>query len=422
MAYDNPQGAYDTDASAIRTAAQRIQTLYPHLGPGSRVSSDARDDLRELARDCGLTDVYGPNDADLISVYRVALRDAEIAKRTARKIQLRLHPEAAPNGPSPADLMRAVRDATQPLETRLDAISGDLRADFATLVADASASTLDAMRDALHGAAHKAATEALKSLTPTRLEVQLPNAEPVPLGLVHKLTGEIIEDLADGVNVYLHGPAGSGKTTLAEKVAKAFGVKAYYAAKVEHEYQLMGFVNAKGYVRTQFRDAYEFGGIFLFDEFDASCAAAVVALNMALANGICAFPDGMVTRHPDFKVIAAGNTVLGGATEAYQGRQQLDAASVDRFTFTEFGYDEDLERALASDADWVAYVQAVRAEVARRGFSHLVTPRATIDGCKLLARGTRTWSQVANKVIWKGLDRDTVATLQDATAHAFKGI
>lgn len=272
--------------------------------------------------------------------------------------------------------------------------------------------TLKAVTDALPEAVKGHVADALKAIMPTTLHVVLPNSAPTPLGVVHRETGKIIRMLAAGVNVYLHGPAGSGKTTVGRKAAEAFDLPFYFAAKVESEYMLLGFKGATGEtVRTQFREAYEHGGVFLFDELDGSSPAAVVALNAALANGICPFPDGIITRHANFKCIGAGNTKLGGASRQYVGRAQLDAASVDRFAFVEFGYDDSLETALATNAPWCAYVQDARRAVGERGLTHLITPRATYDGCKLLEAGL-TAAEVASAVVWKGLDTETVAQIQ----------
>ena len=258
--------------------------------------------------------------------------------------------------------------------------------------------------------------EALKLQTPTRLEVSLNGAPPVATGTVHRDVPRILKYLAAGVNVYLHGPAGSGKTTAARQCANALGQKFYFAAKVESEYLLLGFRDAKGEaVRTPFREAYEHGGLFLLDELDASSPGAIVALNAALANGVCPFPDGTIARHADFRCIAAGNTTLSGYSRQYTGRNQLDAASVDRFAFIEFGYDEVLERSLASNAVWCDYVQQVRKAVLARGLPKLVTPRATLDGCTLLAAGD-TWENVEQACIWKGLDADTVAQIKSAVS------
>ena len=84
-------------------------------------------------------------------------------------------------------------------------------------------------------------------------------------------------------------------------------------------------------VSTEFRKAYENGGLFLFDEIDASMPGAILAFNAALANNFMDFPDKKVPRHKDFYCIAAANTFGSGADRQYVGRNQLDAASLDRF-------------------------------------------------------------------------------------------
>lgn len=421
-----------TSLEHIKNTARGI-TAARNLGPGSYVPISLRDQLEDLARLAGVTyeAMSKVTDTDLIGLYQVACKSEPSAKVVASKINglrdpafdpFKAEPAPVP-GPTGADL-DAIRDlikrevkegALDSLQGVLDAMASEHATAIARIPSDAVDAATQAMRAELATAAHDAALEALKSITPTMLEIKRPDAaDPVPLGLVHKKTPQVIAALSAGINVYLYGPAGSGKTTLAEKVATAFGLKAYYAAKVESEYQLLGFKDAKGEtVRTQFREAYEHGGVFLFDELDGSAPSAVVALNMALANGVCPFPDGMVQRHKDFVCIGAGNTKLTGANRQYAGRNQLDAASIDRFAFIEFGYDDDLETALAGDASWCKYVQRVRAVVAERGLNHLVTPRATYDGCKLLASGIDR-ETVAAMVVYKGLDADTVRQIEAA--------
>ena len=417
----------------IRDMAMDIRREYGVIDaahPMGRASSLARS-MEDIALACGLKRdlVLKATKQDLISVYLVALKDVNAAKQVAQRIAMRLddslfgkpgtaQPTTAPALDTEA-LKALMRDAVhagalQPLQAALDTMDRELRHDMR----ESQRATLDAAIEIMRAGMTDAATEALRKLTPTRIDVSLDGAPPVALGLVHKATPRIIAMLAAGVNVYLHGPAGSGKTTVARKAAEAFGLKFYFAAKVESEYQLLGFKDAKGEtVRTQFREAYEYGGMFLFDEMDASSSSAVVALNAALANGVCAFPDGIVQRHKDFHCIGAGNTALTGATRQYSGRNQLDAASIDRFAFVEFDYDDDLERALATDSVWCGYVQAVRRAVKERGLNHLVTPRATYDGCKLLAAGL-DWDAVASAVVFKGLDADTVKQIASAIDYS----
>lgn len=405
-----------------------------------------RDALEGLAIMCGLDDklAVAASLADLKALYETVKKRPEsgyqVAQRIARKhgegnpldsflsppqTPSEAAPEVAKGGPT-ADQIRVVMEK---VAVRLDDEFRKYVGEKVNPIADEQAehdrriAELAEVMDTeyarvLHEVAEQipaAVDAAIKSMTPTQLVVTMPEATPVVLGLVHYATADIIKALAANLNVYLHGPAGSGKTTVARKCAEAFGLPFYTAAKVESEYLLLGFKDAQGQtVRTQFREAYEHGGVFLFDELDASSPGAVVAMNMALANGVCPFPDGNVKRHESFKCIAAGNTVLSGATHAYAGRNQLDAASVDRFFFIEFGYDEQLELAIASNRDWALYVQAVRQAVKERGLRHLVTPRATLDAA--LAAGF-TWEQAEAACVYKGLDHDTIGQVRSAAVR-----
>lgn len=322
-----------------------------------------------------------------------------------------------PNPPSPRDMDKYALKVN--VDSDIRTLRSDLNLDYRARVGELRqeqrdlqknlTDTLVKVTEALPEVVKAHTLEALKALTPVTLHVVRQNEAPTVLGTVHRKLAPLIKMLAAGVNVYLHGPAGSGKTTAGRQVAESFGLPFYFAAKVESEYMLLGFKDARGEtVRTQFREAYEHGGVFLFDELDGSSPSAVVALNAALANGICPFPDGTISRHKDFKCIGAGNTKLSGASRQYVGRAQLDAASIDRFAFLEWGYDDALETALATDAKWCEFVQAARKAVADRGLPHLITPRATLDGCRLLEAGIE-WDEVASAVVWKGLDAETVS-------------
>lgn len=236
------------------------------------------------------------------------------------------------------------------------------------------------------------------------LEISIGTAPKVTVARAHKKLATVLTMVAAGASPFLVGPAGSGKTTLAEQIATALGRKFYMAARVTSEYKLVGFIDAQGrIVRTQFREAYEHGGIFLFDEVDASDPDALTAFNAALANGLGDFPDDMVPRHKDFSAIAAGNTFGRGADRQYVGRNQLDAATLDRFQTVEIDYDEALEPLLAGNDEWTRYVQSVRHAIEQEKVRHIVSPRASISGARLLAAGMER-SEVIDCCIWKGLD------------------
>jgi MoxR-like ATPase len=171
---------------------------------------------------------------------------------------------------------------------------------------------------------------------------------------------------------------------------------------------IFGYMDANGnYVTTEFRRRFEEGGVFLLDEIDAGHGGVLTAVNAALAGTLCAFPDGMIRKHEDFVCLAAGNTYGTGATREYVGRNQLDAATLDRFDFIDFPYDAALEKAIVAsaggDPDWVDFVQTVRVAVDELKLRHVVSPRASINGAKLLKAG-RPRDEVVRTQVWKSLD------------------
>ena len=249
--------------------------------------------------------------------------------------------------------------------------------------------------------------ENLKSRKPLDLIVKLDNSKPKDFGKQHCQFPSLLQILATKLNVYLAGPAGSGKTYAAEKCAQAFEVPFYFTGAVASEFKLTGFIDAQGrIVSTEFRKAFENGGLFLFDEIDASYPQAVLAFNAALANDYMDFPDKRVQRHEKFYCIAAANTFGQGADRQYVGRNQLDAASLDRFVFLDWKYDENLERELAGNQSWSDYVQKVRRYIETQKIRHIVSPRASIYGAKLLANGISR-DIVEQTILWKGLDDAT---------------
>jgi hypothetical protein len=234
----------------------------------------------------------------------------------------------------------------------------------------------------------------------------------IPAGTYrHKIFETVLKSVVCG-NVAVIGPAGSGKTTLAEQVALALGVPFYFCGAINSEYKLTGFMDAHGkLVRTAFREAYENGGLFLFDEIDGSNPNAVLAFNAALANGRADFPDGTVKRHENFYCMAAANTYWTGQDRVYVGRNQLDGATLDRFIFIDMDYDEALERKISGNEDWTRRVRDIRRAVKDLKIRHIVSPRASIMGAKLLAQGVSE-TEVLKLVVYKGLDQDSVSKIQ----------
>jgi cobaltochelatase CobS len=257
---------------------------------------------------------------------------------------------------------------------------------------------------------------------PPTIRIQVPDRPEVEIGRQHERFPLLLQVLACGLNVLLVGPAGTGKTTAARKAAEALGLgfSCLSVGPQTSKSDLLGFVDAGGtYRESLFVQAYRDGGVFLLDEIDAGNAGVLTVLNAALAGDVMATPVGMVARSPRFLTVAGANTYGQGASRQYVGRNQLDAATLDRFAVLDWPVDEGLEAAmvglpapapvldlgrggLLDAAGWLARVRAVRAGCEKQQVRAVVSPRATQAGVALLAAGVgRFW--VEEMVLWRGM-------------------
>lgn len=423
-----PRGIDPNSIADLVTLEQEAGFPIGELPSGVSVAGNVRSALRKLARAYGLPAGIMSSD-HLRTLWNAASRINHAARRAAADTLRASYPETTGDTPrpvpapvpTPAPVTPTPTPPTpkeEPVDTTptptapadIDAAKEAARkmAEAMSIIAGMSASKPGALDEAaiialIHEHAPKAPEVRITVATPTG-PVTIPGDKPR-----HNVFPRVLRALLAGCNVMLVGPAGSGKTTIAEQCAEAIAAATghetpfYFNGAITSEYKLSGFIDAQGrIVSTAFRRAYEDGGVYLFDEVDASLPQALLAFNAALANGFYDFPDGVVRRHPNFRCIAAANTYGRGADRQYVGRNQLDAASIDRFVFVTMDYDETLERALSPNAEWTDHVQSVRTAVARAKVRHVVSPRATFAGAALLAAGAPWW-EVEEDVIWKGL-------------------
>lgn len=238
----------------------------------------------------------------------------------------------------------------------------------------------------------------------------------IPDGPVKHEKYELIKKcLEKGRNIYLAGPAGSGKNFTVEQIAKELGWGFYYSNSVQQEYKLTGFIDAGGeYHETEFFKACNEGSdnhvIFFLDEMDASIPEVLVLLNSAIANGYFEFPIGRV----DFdKVhfVAAGNTVGSGADEMYTGRMVLDQATLDRFVIIEFDYSLNVELKLSKgNAELVGFIRQLRDEAKDKGIRATFSYRCITDVTEL--EDVLDLQDIIKIAVVKGMDRDTINTLR----------
>lgn len=235
-------------------------------------------------------------------------------------------------------------------------------------------------------------------LTVTKVIVETKaTGETKDMGIQHKCFPDLMCAATardkDGfyLNVWLVGPAGTGKSTAPRKIAEALTLRFFVQGALCSAHEMLGYVDGGGtYHRTAFREAWEHGGVFLKDEIDADLVQATMPFNGALANGLCTFPDSPIPmpRHKDCVIIAAANTWGLAATRDYCGRNKMDAAFLNRFVQVEWPIDEALELATAPNREWCLKVQAWRKAVRAKGISGvMITPRATYYGAALIANG-----------------------------------
>lgn len=334
-----------------------------------------------------------------------------------------------------------IRDAREELESRGEVIEGkadtpvngpQIAAGEAEVhagtddPADMLASAIKALtgspqidRAELERVAREVAREVVEDIVyPTRTVVLRADDTAKPIeGGTHRQLGDVITSVLAGEHVMMVGPAGTGKSTIASQTADALGLE-YYSISLSPQTpasQIVGYMQAQGeYVETLFRRAYEHGGLFHFDEIDNAHPSVLATINAALANGSMAFPDGMVKRHDDFRVVASANTYGRGANRSYVGRQAIDAATLDRFTIETIEIDEALETALCMSSGLesvqvdrvLKYVRGLRENTERHGLNVILSPRATMGMCRLLRAG-RSWESAVESRVRRGLDDST---------------
>ncbi len=258
------------------------------------------------------------------------------------------------------------------------------------------------------------ATEAAKDVMTkdgaVKLEIVKHDTPKITIDLAHKKLPLLVYYLSQRQHVYSYGPHGSGKSTGAQQAAQALSLKYGYISLTPQtpESRLLGYQTASGsYVRTQFRDCYEHGGVFCIDEVDNASPSLLTVLNGSMENGHCPFPDGLISRHDDFVMVGTGNTCGRGANPSYPERRPFDSAFADRFTYLEWNYDEKLERKIAlainPDSDkWIEWVQDVRRWATKNHPRFVPSPRATFRIARFLKDGQAKQEEILDGAMWRG--------------------
>jgi hypothetical protein len=193
------------------------------------------------------------------------------------------------------------------------------------------------------------------------------------------------------------GPAGNGKTTTVEIALQAHNIP-FLALSCTSATEVVDLVGGRiltsegeewqdGIVTRAFRE----GKAVVLDEADTLDPRVMMALQNALQDagpdGKARFvntPDGRVYPTALCPIILCMNTTGGGANRAYTGRARLDAASLDRLTYIQTDYENEVEILQAQGyrkktaQTIVKWAQSTRAKIHDAGMTLTLSPRTLL--------------------------------------------
>lgn len=319
-------------------------------------------------------------------------------------------PQPEPTQPEHVQPEQPKTDTTQPTAFNVSGLEGGLAQVFAPVFQQVAAqieANIRANVDAEMSDLKRVAEEKARTL-----KIELPDGTKTKVdGITMEGFDDMVRDLAAGYAVYMYGPAGTGKSHTAKQLAAALGLPYYELNQVEFAHEVAGYGDASGkYVPTPLYEAVTKGGLLFFDEFDRSAQSATTIVNTLLANRRFTFPVvGNVEAHPNFRVVAAGNTTMTGASNEYVAANVIDASSRDRFIFYKTYYDERIEKPVhaQNDAELVTFMQDLREAIKKSHVSLVASMRAT-QYLKARENNKRT---ALERGLFKGMDAEDIRVL-----------
>jgi len=183
--------------------------------------------------------------------------------------------------------------------------------------------------------------------------------------IYHEETIEVVKAVIEGLNPYLYGPSGGGKSITAIQVGELLGLSTLTLGYINEEYQVVGAEPFLGnYKRSGMQECFEEGKLAFIDEFDNGNQRATVIVNPFLRKSTKYYTfanNEQVLRHPNFRIIAAANTDGKGGTRSHITREKIEESVRQRFHPFFIGYDTRVEKSLIKDyPEWYNFILAFR--------------------------------------------------------------
>jgi hypothetical protein len=100
----------------------------------------------------------------------------------------------------------------------------------------------------------------------------------------------------------------------------------------------------------------------------------------------------------------------------YVGRNQLDAATLDRFVILTITYDKKLESSLVKNDSWLKEIWNIRKAAKKLNEKIIVSPRASIKGEMMLESGF-SLEQVKKMAVYKGINEEIIKRIEAEVAR-----
>lgn len=193
-------------------------------------------------------------------------------------------------------------------------------------------------------------------------------------------------------NIWMVGPAGCGKSTIARNIAKELDIP-YLCISCGIGTSATEFTGYKYPTReaTKFAEFYAKKSLILIDEMTALDPSVAQVINAALANGEIETTTGTVLRHSECIIVATSNTFGSGADRQYVANNQLDASTIDRFTGAIIEVDYSKKYESQFDQEVRDYIHLLRACIKTNSLRRIASTRMIQAAEKMKKIGMSDW-------------------------------